>query len=145
MTPISNSRYHLLSFLSGVVWAGLALGIAKAFDIFVPWGGIAMSPAIGILVGALSRPVFKRSTAVRIGFSIATLYIATILFGLCTGLFAEPLDESWLINLRTWSLVFPGLVTLTPVLWLLFPVAIANHFWLGDQYLGNKRSVSAAV
>jgi hypothetical protein len=146
---MTRSRYYWFSIGSGIVWGLLALGISAVYRIDTPWAGIACAPLIGLLVGALSRPMHRRHTLLRVLFAVGTLYLATALFGLSEGLWklvvGRPLDESTWMHLAAHARLFPGVITLIPALWFLFPLAVVNHWWLGFQYSAETRSRPAAV
>lgn len=133
-----KSRYYAVCAASSCVWAAIAYVIghqAMARDII--WGGIVVSPLIGLVVGAIYRPVYKRSVPAQIAMSLLSLYVAAALFGLGVGLFdvvqglpgdvlrgtGAVISQSILGTL--WGITFTGYVV---VLW---PLAHLNHRLLG--------------
>jgi hypothetical protein len=115
-------KYLVLSALSGCVWAAIAFLLGhEAMWPFI-WGGIVTSPLIGLAVGLLFlfAGACERSLSVRIFLSLATFYLAVVLFGVSAGIFDAmrlPPDRNALsiilqaINGCLWG------VTITGFLW----------------------------
>ena len=97
------------------------------------WGGIAVSPLIGLAVGALYRPANKLSGPARVTMSLFTLYVAAALFGLAAGLLdallglpgGKPRQVGEVIYQTIvgtlWGITFTGYVV------ILWPLAYFNH------------------
>jgi hypothetical protein len=119
-----------LSAASGVAWALIAWFIGyRAFGYRI-WGGIIMSPLIGILIGGLSRRMHNKPRWVQIAGSLFYLYVAASCFAIGMALaslafgphnvrFSATLIEHVLAVL--WGLTLGGYAL---VLW---PLSFFNH------------------
>jgi len=132
MTP--PQKYTILSCVSGVVWGCFASVIA--FDA-VPrtiWGGLVMSPVIGLLIGMAMKHWSQLATSLRITATLLSLYVAAALFGLAVGIF------DWLAidipNRIAYAVVVQSVltflwgITFTGYLFVLWLLAYLNHWML---------------
>ena len=125
--------YLLASALSGCAWGAIALGIGYTSMPAIIWGGLVASPAIGLAIGVLSRPLYALPRPARVALMGVALYASAILFGIASGVWdiarlagrapGEVVLQS--IYGTLWGLTFTGYVA---VLW---PLAYANHSLLG--------------
>lgn len=136
MTPrAATLLYYVLCALSGCIWAGIAWLIGRDFGWYL-WGGVAASPLIGVIVGAIYRSAYKLSTTKRVWFSLLTLYAAVTLFGLAIAgfdlAFGDPARGHMEGVLQTVLAVWWG-VTLTGYVVVLWPLSYLNHWLLGEM------------
>lgn len=132
-----GTRYYALCAASGGAWAIIAYVIGHQAMQRIIWGGMVVSPLIGLGVGALYRPAYRFPAAARFAMSLLTLYVAAALFGLASGLFdaarglpggARRITSAVIlqdISGTLWGLTFTGYVA---VLW---PLAHLNHWFVG--------------
>ena len=124
----------IVSAISGLVWAGVAWFLGRRALGPLIWGGVALSPLIGIAAGLASR-VFPTGYVRRVLFSLASLYLAASVFGLGVGVYdlqtGANSGDGWYripsaVVLQSivgtlWGLTFTGYFL---VLW---PLSYANH------------------
>ena len=72
--------------MSGGAWGAIAYLLAGRMVGKGIWGGVLVSPLIGILVGLVAARFRKLPAGGRVFFSLVALYGATYLFGLAVGL-----------------------------------------------------------
>lgn len=133
---IRDTGYLAFSITSGCLWALIALLIGyRAFGVSI-WGGVLVSPLIGLLISALSVRFHARWRRGRALFSLVTLYLAASLFGLSVSLYdvfirgvgpgpnVENIFSGVLATL--WGLTIGGYFV------ILWPLAYLNHklLWL---------------
>lgn len=131
LSEIPTLKYCVMCLISGCLWALVAciMGIALmgGSNIF---GGIMVSPLIGLAVGILYRPACGLALAARIFLSLATLYLAVTLFGAASGVFGAfvsgPPGFKWEEVVETILATLWG-VTLTGWLVVLWPLSFVNH------------------
>ena len=129
-------RYLRLCALSGVVWAGIASLIGYSHIPGVLWGGIALAPLVGVVVGLVYLPAYRAPRWGRALASLVTLYLAVALFGLGVGA-ADALRD--IPGRRTGAVVLQGLyttlwgITFTGYVLVLWPLAAVNH-WVVGRY-----------
>lgn len=102
MTAILHRRVYFV--VTGLAWGGLAalLG-SRAFGSAL-WGGVLLSPVIGLWVGGLTQDAFERQRGLRRGLiSLGSLYLSATLW---------------------WG------VSVTGFLLFLWPLAYASHWFL---------------
>lgn len=135
-------KYYLFSVLSGCVWAGIALLLSFGVYGWLITAGIIAAPFIGLLIGAVYRPVYKFPKLVQIFASLFTLYLAVALFGLAMG----AADAFWrdIPNRMPGEVIMQsGLstvlgITFTGYVILLWPLAFLNHWLLSNP--GSRTS-----
>ena len=123
-------KYLLFAALSGCAWAAIAYVLSLGvFPTRVVFGGLVVSPLIGLFIGLIFRPAYKLPRFVQFALSVVTLYIAVALFGLAVGLSDAARD---IPNRSTFEVIFQAMigcimgVTLGYVL-ILWPLAYLNH------------------
>jgi len=129
---------YTLGALSGCLWGGLAYLLGHAWMGSIIWGGVAVSPGIGIIMAHVSRHAYKFRLWGRVFFALLTLYWGAILFGLATGLAdvcrGNPNSIPHALILHSvlatlWGVTFTGYIV---VLW---PLSFLNH-WLIHKIKG---------
>lgn len=134
LKTLSATRCVVFSMLSGCVWAVLGYLLASQVMGVIIWGAVAASPFIGLAVGLLYRPVYHKSVGVRVGASLATLYLAVVLFGFAAGIYdaCRPIPNRLLGEVvlqaiigSLWGVTFTGFFV---VLW---PLSFFNHWLVG--------------
>jgi hypothetical protein len=119
-----------LSAASGMVWALIACLIGYQAFGYRLWGGIALAPLIGMLIGRLSSPLSDKPRIVQIAGSLIYLYVAASCFAIAMAMWSAgfgrhnvsmpaALLEHVLAVL--WGLTFGGYV------FVLWPLAFVNH------------------
>jgi len=119
--------------LSGCGWGAVAWVIGHQSMPAIIWGGLLASPAIGIAIGMLTRPLYCLPRPASAALMGVALYASAVLFGIASGLWdiaRLPGRHSFEVVLQSlygtlWGLTFTGYVV---VLW---PLAYANHRLLG--------------
>jgi len=135
----TKSRYWLLSALSGLGWALLLLALFRPHELRLCWGPLIVSPFIGLIIGALARPWIRTHFIWLAYGALFNLHLASALFGFATSLyswcagqgirgesFGSALHGAWQA-----SLLCSFGIDISLLVFFLWPVAIANHFWLG--------------
>ncbi len=97
------------------------------------WGGVLVSPAIGLLVGFLSWPVRQSPPKAKAFISLALVYLSAILFGLAAGLGTMiirfgPHGIHWSVMAEMVFIVLWG-TTMTGFFILFWPMSYFN-LWL---------------
>jgi hypothetical protein len=134
-------RLDAFSFISGCVWGGIAYLLGGPLDRLV-WGGIVVSPLIGLAVGRAAACLRPSSNPAKLGsrlgsklgrafVSLAGLYIAASLFGLAVGVYDLATGDSEhriasAVVIQSvlgvlWGVTFTGYVV------ILWPLAYLNH------------------
>ena len=132
-----TTQYVLLSALSGCLWGAIAFVLSfEGFPVQI-WGGVLGSPPIGIVIGLIAYYTGPWSSFSRVPLSLASLYFAAALWGLCIGVFEmlvlgipNQIPYAGVIEMVLavlWGLTFSGYVV------LLWPLAYFNHWLLGRQ------------
>ena len=135
----TRSRYWLLSALSGLGWALLVLALFGPHELRLCWGPLIVSPLIGLIIGAIARPWIRTHIIWLAYGALFNLYLASALFGFATSLYSwwagrSPTGEPFELALReATGAAFTCVlgINMTLLVFLFWPVAIANHFWLG--------------
>jgi ribose/xylose/arabinose/galactoside ABC-type transport system permease subunit len=134
---VVSAKYIVLSMISGPFWAAIPYYVLRRDPPPFLWGGIAASPFIGLAVGLIYHNVCKRRLASRILLSLATLYIAVVLFGfacgVCDALRPIPNRLSLAVIEQTINGFLWGL-TMTGIVFVLWPLSFVNHAlvcWFG--------------
>lgn len=127
-------RYYLLCALSGCLWSGIAWLIGHEMGRFL-WGGVLASPVIGVMVGAIYLPAYKRSTWARVWLALFSLFLAATLFGLAIALYDMMFGDHSRGRmegvLQTVAAVLWG-ITFTGYFVILWPLAYWNHKVVGN-------------
>ncbi len=133
MIAILHRRVYFV--VTGLAWGGLAalLG-SRAFGDAL-WGGVLLSPAIGLWVGGLTQDPFEQHRGLRRALiSLGSLYLAATLFGMALGVTAfvlRPGGGPSLLTLVTEHTVTVWWgVSVTGFLLFLWPLAYASHWFL---------------
>lgn len=133
-----KSRYYSLCAASGGVWAAIAYVIGhQPLPRGIIWGGIVVSPLIGLAVGAVYRPAYRSSATARVAMSLLTLYVAAALFGLAVGVFDAGQGVYGAGTRSSGEVICQGLVgtvwglTFTGYVVILWPLAHLNHRLVG--------------
>ncbi len=153
---MTEARYYFLCAVSGLAWSGIAYLLFASFDAgvsgwrmalrdlwFFPglWGGILISPFIGLLIGSVHRPTYAFPLILRVVLALATLYAAAALFGLIIGVVEEVIETNPNhvkgASIIEWVLATLWGVTFTGYFLLLWPLAFANHWLLGRAWKGE--------
>ena len=132
------TRRDWFSLASGCVWGGIAYLLARgALDRLV-WGGIVVSPFIGLVVGRVApwlRPSSWLGSKLGRAFaSLVGLYLAVSLFGLAVGVY--DLATGDIEHRITSAVVIQAVlgvlwgVTFTGYVVILWPLAYLNHILL---------------
>ena len=129
-----------LSVASGVFWAAVAVVLGRPMG-RLTWGGVILAPFIGLGAGFASAWFPSESRVRRAVFSLASLYLATAVFGLGMGVYdlltGQNSGTGWRIPSAVvlqaamaalWGLTFTGYVI---VLW---PLSYANHLMLSRAW-----------
>jgi hypothetical protein len=82
---MSLKRTAFLSAASGCAWGAIAYLLAGRMVGKGIWGGVLVSPVIGVLVGLTAARLRKLPAGGRAFVSLVGLYGATCLFGLAVG------------------------------------------------------------
>ena len=153
---MERARYYFLCAVSGLTWGGIAYLLLAFLDsgalgwpialselLLFPglWGGIAVSPLIGLLVGLIHRPTYGFPLILRVFLALVTLYAAVALFGLVVGAIEAAIENDprviksavvieWVLA-ALWGVTFTGYVL------FLWPLAFANHWLLGRILKGE--------
>ncbi len=139
MTTTIRSRYWLLCALSGIGWALIVLALFRPQELRLCWGPLIVSPFIGLIIGAVARP-WIRTHIIWLAFgALFNLYLAAALFGFTTSLYSwcvgqGPRGETFEVALRgarEAAIACALGINITLLVFLLWPIAIANHFWVG--------------
>jgi len=137
-------RYLLFSALSGVAWGFIAFVLGYAWFPGIIWGGVIVSPFIGLLMGLASFRIVRLSLSLRVVSVLVTLYLAASLFGLAVGI-----HDALTVNIPNTILYAVVLQDLLAVLWgitftgyvvVLWPLAYLNHWLL--EHVRNQSSSS---
>jgi len=164
---MAQARYYFLCAGSGLIWSGIAYLLLASFDSgvlgwrialrelwFFPglWGGILVSPFIGLLIGLVHRPTYAFPLILRVVLALASLYAAAALFGVVIGIVEEVIETSPNhvkgASIIEWVLATLWGVTFTGYFLFLWPMAFANHWLLGRAWRGEwtrKDSLKAAL
>jgi hypothetical protein len=136
----SRSLFGLLCALSGCLWAGIAFLIGGQVFGEGLVGGALAAPLIGVLAGQCFRPAYGLGWPAQLGVALATLYLASALFGAASGAYevvafhfppssdGGPMPSEVLIQSvlgALWGITFTGYAL------LLWPLAFLNHRALG--------------
>jgi len=140
------------SLASGLVWIGVASVIAYVVspihttpsDVARTFaGGIVAAPAIGVLIGYISRRFANLSRPRRVWVALGDLYLATFLFLFATGIGHVPRDLVWrshYVTLQRSLVVDPLLGTLLGLTYTgfvigLLPLSYFNHVLIGRSWV----------
>jgi hypothetical protein len=118
--------------VSGIAWGGIAFVLGGVVFGPLVLAGVAASPVIGLLVGALVFNLRRASALGRVIVAAVSLYGSATLFGSALGLASlltrRPIQNSEVffepIMAVLWGLTFTGLVA---VLW---PISYATLEWV---------------
>ena len=135
-----RTRYYCLCAASGLIWSGIAYLLLRGWFPGL-WVGIAVSPVIGLLVGLAHRPTYRFPAVVRVLVALVTLYATATLFGLVMGVVEAAIETNpnsiksavvieWVLA-TIWGVTFTGYVL------FLWPLAFANHWFLGRTWKGE--------
>ena len=112
-----------LSAVSGGAWGAIAYLLAGRMVGKGIWGGVLVSPAIGILVGLTAARLRNLPAGGRVFVSLVGLYAATLLFGLAVGLG----DLATGVNSSEGSQRIPGAVILQSGLGFLWGLTFMGY------------------
>lgn len=133
MTP--TRKYAVSCCVSGIVWGCIVGALAHRSIPRAIWGGILVSPAIGLLLGVATQRWHRLPRHWRIVAALLSVYAGAVLFGLAVGIYDwwfggihgripfAVVQQSVLAFL--WGLTFTGYVL------LFWPLAYLNLWWLG--------------
>ncbi|HIA28538.1 MAG TPA: hypothetical protein EYN79_10590 [Planctomycetes bacterium] len=130
-------RYYLLCVASAGVWAVISYYIGEYWMSPQIWGGIAVSPLIGLVAGAVYRPAYRFPFSGRVAMSLFTFYLSVALFGIACGIFDALRELPDGSQRNTIPVIFQGLagtfygVTATGFVGFLWPLAHLNHWFVG--------------
>ena len=123
-TPTSVSlKRTFLSAVSGGAWGAIAYLLAGHMVGKGIWGGVLVSPVIGILVGLTAARLRNLPAGGRVIVSLVGLYAATLLFGLAVGLG----DLATGVNSSEGSQRIPGAVILQSGLGFLWGLTFMGY------------------
>jgi hypothetical protein len=133
MPPWTGARVGL-ALLAGVVWGVIGLLLASTALGTSVWGGVAIAPVIGLVIGYAFRGFRDQGPGVRIALALVSLYLAAGLFGLAAGIAdaARPIPNRDPVAVVVQSVV--GVwwgITFTGYLVVLWPLAYLTHTLLG--------------
>ena len=133
--------YYGLAAIAGAAWGALASVIAAGAFGSTVWGGLMVSPLIGLVIAWLSRPMVHWKLSFRILGSLVILYLAAVLFGVGIGLadllvVQSPNRISWAVVVQSANAVLWGLTVLGWFV-LLWPLSLATH-WLLAKWSGPR-------
>lgn len=151
------TRLDLFSLASGCVWGGIAYLLGGPLDRLV-WGGIIVSPLIGLAVGRAATWLRPSSNPAKLGsklgsklgrafVSLAGLYIAASLFGLAVGMYDLATGDTahriaTAVVMQSILGVLWG-VTFTGYVLILWPLAYLNHTLLWRLLPDQNQTVSS--
>ena len=125
-----------VSALSGLLWGAIAFWLLSESSTWgrksdYRWLSLLTGPFIGVVIYLGSRWVYSRGLPLRISWAIVMLYFSSGLLALIIGIgdFFHPLrseNEIW-YSFIGMPLSFWYGITLFPILWILFPLAVCNH------------------
>ena len=143
-------RYYAVCAASSGVWAAIALAIGhQAMPRHIIWGGILVSPLIGLAAGAIYQPAYRLSGTARVAMSLFTLYVAAALFGLAAGLFDAIRGLPGGVARSPGEVIYQGIIgtlwgiTFTGYVVILWPLAHLNH-WLVGRFAGRPNKAIQA-
>lgn len=130
----ANAGRTLAALLSGGVWGVIGTAICALYLKKWLWGGLVVSPLIGLLIGWALTHVHGWRFPARAAASLVGLYVAVALFGLAAGTFdvlAHPIPNRKSPE-AVLEIVIAMLWGLTFLSWLvpLWPLAMLNERWL---------------
>lgn len=135
MTSLKH-RPILISAISGLLWGAIAYWLLSEESTWgrksdYRWLTLLVGPLIGIVIYFCSRWVYSKALPLRVSWAIVMLYFSSGLLALCIGLadFAHPLrsdNEVW-YSFIGMPLSFWYGMTLFPLLWVFFPLAVGNQ------------------
>jgi hypothetical protein len=125
--------------LSGIGWGLLVLALCRLQQPHAPWGPLVVTPFIGLIVGAVARPWIRTHIIWLAYGALLNLHLASALFGFTTCLYSwfagqgirGETFESALRGAWNAALTCSIGIDMSLLVFFLWPVAIANHFWLG--------------
>ena len=127
--PYRKKIYYLLSAIAGAMWGGLAFCIGQLWWDPVLWGGVVFSPFIGLLIGYGSRTLRREDYLRNAFFSLASLYVSVIFFGVACGLY--DLFGRLYLNRDPGEVVFQAVLVVlagtTAYILLLWPLSAITH------------------
>ena len=131
-------RFHLASAVSGVCWGLIAYALGRGALGSLVWGGVVVSPLIGVLVGLSLRRLAPGTTRGRLAVSLVDLYAAVAVFGAAVGVFDLVTGVNAGVGWRRdpsaviLQAVLASLwgITLTGYVLLLWPLSYFNHLLL---------------
>ncbi|MGH9786971.1 MAG: hypothetical protein ACRD88_22605 [Terriglobia bacterium] len=132
------TRCDGFSLASGCVWGGIAYLLGSGALERLVWGGILVSPLIGLAIGRVAawlRPSSRLGSKLGRAFaSLVGLYVAVSLFGLAVGVYdlatgdiEHRIASAVVIQAMLgvlWGVTFTGYVI------ILWPLAYLNHILL---------------
>ena len=135
---MEQARYYFLCAVSGLTWGGIAYLLLPGHEWFPGlWGGIVVSPFIGLLIGLVHRPTYAFPLILRAFLALFTLYAAVTVFGLVVGAVEAVTEnnpntiENAINDVTEWVLATLWGVTFAGYVLFLWPLAFANHWLLG--------------
>jgi hypothetical protein len=117
-----------------VVWAGIAAAIGYSSSLGgALWGGILVSPLIGLVAGRCARIGMRQRPWLRMLYTLAALYGSAALFGLGMGIWAwtssYPHTAAAEVLLSHVYIVILG-ITISGYFLVLWPLSHLNHRYL---------------
>jgi len=128
-----------VSAISGVLWGLLALMLGYSAMGRIIWGGIIVSPIIGILAGVLAAKLHVNRIGPRLAISVVGLYGSALLFGLSCGIY-DSLTYHFGARNNVEVVLQSGMGVIygtTMFAWALLPLSFANFSIIGQILSGN--------
>lgn len=114
----------LVSAFSGAMWGGVAYVLGSVPMGSIIWGGIFVSPLIGLAAGTISKNFDRPNGWLRALIALVSLYVAAALFGIGAGLF----DLLARTNSGPWGSRIPSAVVIQSVLGVLWGLTFTGYF-----------------
>lgn len=127
---MATTKYISICVASGCVWGAIGWFLGHKWMGEIVWGGVMVSPIIGLAVGLACQNATNWSSAIRVFASLGALYAAVAAFGFAAGIYDAFVRD--IPNRITGAVILQSIlgslwgITFTGYLVLLWPLAFAN-------------------